>query len=263
MTTNKKRKNNNTPDPAIKLADLANRLSLTALRDHIPDLLARAEKEGPSYSEFIRQCLELEITTRENRRLTRNLKHSGLPNVVEGLETYDYSVRPKLDAPVVRELEICRWAEESRNIICVGRPGLGKSRILDVLTKAACMRGYSVRKVITAEMLEELHASLVDGTYNRTFRRYEKYDVLYLDEFGYDPFDAEATKHLFRLVSVRHRKRSILLTANTGFKNWKRFFPSEAQAVATVDRLIDQATILRFTGKSFRKPKEILGADID
>ena len=264
MASNRKSKNNTKPDPALKLAELANRLSLTALRDHISELLARAESNAPSYSDFALQLLQLEVTTRDNRRLTRNLKHSGLPAIIEGLDTYDFSVRPKLEAPRVRELENCRFAnEQGRNIICVGRPGLGKSRVLDAIARAACDRGYSVRKVLTANLLEELHASLVDDTYNRTFKRYEKYDILYLDEFGYDPFDSNATKHLFRLVSARHRNRSMLLAANTGFKNWKRFFPSEAQAVATVDRLIDQATILRFTGKSFRKPKEILGDEID
>jgi hypothetical protein len=36
---------------------------------------------------------------------------------------------------------------------------------------------------------------------------------------------------------------SIVLTANTGFTQWKNLFPSETQAVATVDRLIDRATI--------------------
>ncbi len=112
-------------------------------------------------------------------------------------------------------------------------------------------------------MLEHLHASLVDGTYKRTFRRYEKPSVLICDEFGYAPFDAEATKHLFRLISARHRRRSTLIAANTGFKSWKSFFPSEAQAVATVDRLIDRAIILRFTGKSFRRPKDIHGASQD
>ncbi len=131
------------------------------------------------------------------------------------------------------------------------------------MAKAACLRGYTVLKVNAAEMLEDLHASLADGTYKRAFRRYEKPDVLYADEFGYDPFDATATKYLFRLVSARHAKHSTLLAANTGFKNWKRFFPSEAQAVATVDRLIDNATILRFTGKSFRKPHEVHGAEVD
>lgn len=259
MTRNKKSKTNTKPDPAVTLAELANRLSLTALRDQIQNLLAQAEANALSYTDFALSMLQLEVDTRENRRLTRNFKRSGLPAVIEGLDTYDFSVRPKLEAPLVRELENCRFAEDGRNIICVGRPGLGKSRVLDAIARAACDRGYSVRKVLAADLLEELHASLVDGTYNRTFSRYEKHDILYLDEFGYAPFDADATKHLFRLVSARHRKRSILLAANTGFNNWKSFFPSEAQAVATVDRLIDQATILRFSGKSFRKPKLILG----
>jgi GAF domain-containing protein len=53
------------------------------------------------------------------------------------------------------------------------------------------------------------------------------------------------------------------LAANTGFAGWRRFFPSEAQAVATVDRLIDNATILRFSGKGFRKPKEVIGEAVD
>lgn len=254
------RKSMTKPDPAVKLAELANRLSLTAIRDQIPQLLAQAEADSLSYSDFALSVLQLEVDARENRRLTRNLKRSDLPAVIEGLDTFDFSVRPRLEAPLVRELENCRFAEENgRNIICVGRPGLGKTRVLDAIARAACDKGYSVRKILAADLLEELHASLVDGTYNRTFRKYEKYDILYLDEFGYDPFDSNATKHLFRLVSARHRKRSILLAANTGFNNWNSFFPSEAQAVATVDRLIDQATILRFTGKSFRKPKNILG----
>jgi DNA replication protein DnaC len=265
MATNRKRnRNSKKTDSAVALAKLADTLSLTTLRDHISMLLKKAEADALSYSDFALQMLQLESIARNNRRLTRNLKRSGLPAIIEGLDTYDFSVRPKLEAPLVRELENCRFAEENgRNIICVGRPGLGKSRVLDAIARAACDKGYSVKKVMTADLLEDLHASIVDGSYVRTFRRYEKYDILYLDEFGYDPFDANATKHLFRLVSARHRNRSILLAANTGFKNWKKFFPSEAQAVATVDRLIDQATILRFTGKSFRKPKHILGADID
>jgi hypothetical protein len=56
---------------------------------------------------------------------------------------------------------------------------------------------------------------------------------------------------------------TIVLTANTGFSRWKALFPSEAVAVATVDRLVDGASILRFTGKSFRTPREIVGAPLD
>jgi len=55
----------------------------------------------------------------------------------------------------------------------------------------------------------------------------------------------------------------MIVTANTGFENWGRFFPSKALAMATIDRLIDRATILRFTGKSCRKPQNILGDPLE
>ena len=44
------------------------------------------------------------------------------------------------------------------------------------------------------------------------------------------------------------------------FRQWGEFLPSPAQAVAIVDRLVDQATILRFSGKPFRQPRDIHGA---
>ena len=112
-------------------------------------------------------------------------------------------------------------------------------------------------------MLEDINASLADGTYHRAMRRYTKPALLALDEFGYEAFDTKANKHLFRLISARHQQGSIILTANTGFHQWKSFFPSESSAVATVDRLVDGATILRFTGQGFRKPKEIHGEALE
>lgn len=242
-------------DPIEQIRSIANALNLTAICEQISTLISRAEQSECSYSDFAFDLLLHEHITRQSRRLNRNLKRSALPVVVEGLDGFDFSIRKKLDARVVKELLNCRWVDEHRNIICVGRPGLGKTRILDALAKAACLKGYTVRKVITAEMLEELHASHADNSFRRTFQRFQKPTVLYCDEFGYSPFDATATKYLFRLVSSRHRKGSILLAANTGFSDWKHFFPSEAQSVATVDRLIDNATILRFSGKGYRVPK--------
>ncbi len=264
MRTEQSKAHGPSGDPIHEIETLAKDLNLTALQNQIGAVLDRAEKEELSYSDFALEIFRFESKSRESRRLTRNLRRSALPPLIESLDTFDFSARPQLEARVVKELLNCRWVEDgARNIICVGRAGLGKTRVLDNLAHAACLRGYTVLKVITAEMLEDLHASLADGTFARTLRRYEKPDVLFLEEFGYAPFDTEATKYLFRLVSARHRKRSILLAANTGFKNWRGFFPSEAQAVATVDRLIDRATILRFTGKSFRSPKEVIGGETD
>lgn len=250
------------PTPSEELIQLAIDLDLTSLAQELPELLRSAEKQSPSFTEFVLTMLRSELTARSTRRLQRSLKRSRL-GVVEGLDGFDFPARPELDARLVKELLNCRFVEEHRNVLCLGRPGLGKTRVAKAILHAACMAGHSVLCVLTADMIEDLHASHADGTFKRAFRRYLKPAVLLLEEFAYQPFSAEATNYLFRVVSARHRQGSIVLTANTGFANWKTLFPSEATAVATADRLVDAATILRFTGKSFRKPRDISGAPLE
>ncbi len=245
------------PDRVADLERLAQSLNLTSLtRDHLKSLLDQSEQQGISYSDFATRLLEAEIRTRRDRKLTRILKRSHLDRELDTLDSFDFTKRPKLRAASVRELLDCRWITEARNIICVGRPGLGKTRILKALGRGACEKGFDALYVVTAKMLEDLQASLADGTYRRVLRRYERPSVLLCDEFGYEPFDARATNFLFRLISARHRKAPTVLATNTGFSSWRSIFPSEAQAVATVDRLIDNASILNFTGKSWRAPKD-------
>lgn len=245
-----------------ELARLAVELNLTAVPEALPVLLEAAEKEGLSYTELALRMLRTEREARRTRRMGRNLKRARL-GVVEGLDGYDFSIRPKLQARVVRELAHCRWVGEKRNIICVGRPGTGKTRVIKALCQAAALKEYRVLYVNTADMLAELHASLVDGSFQKVLRRYVKPDVLALEEFGYQDIGSQHVNYLFRVVSARHQTASTLVAANTGFRQWKRFFPSEAQAVATVDRLIDQATILRFTGKGCRSPRDIYGGELE
>lgn len=260
----RKRLSSPQPDPLEELVGLVGNLDLTALETQLPDLVKRAEDQAPSFTDFALWLFRAEATAREDRRKSRNRRRSRLPEVIEGLDGFDFSIRPQLDARVVRELLFCRWANEGRNVICVGRPGTGKTRVLNALADAAVREGYSVLRTTAAEMLEDLRTSVPIGTYRRVLRRYLKVQVLALEEFGYATFGVDDSGHLFRLVAARHEARlPILLAANTGFTNWRRFFPNEAQSVATVDRLIDRATILRFSGKPCRRPQDIHGADPD
>ncbi len=256
------RRPQNPTDPSHEILQMAHDLNLTSLAENLMPLLQQAEQENPSFSDFVRRLLQAEYQARKERRLKRILKRSNL-GTVTGLEGFDWSARPKLDPRVLKELCNCHFVEQRRNILLFGRPGTGKTRIAKTLAHAACLADYTVLGVNTAAMLEELDASLVDNTFNRCFRRYTKPSVLLLDEFGYEAFTAKQTNYLFRIVSARYQQGTIILTANVGFSYWKKLFPSEAMAVATVDRLVDDATILRFTGKSFRAPREIIGDPLE
>jgi DNA replication protein DnaC len=109
-----------------------------------------------------------------------------------------------------------------------------------------------------------LHASRADGTYRKAFRRIERPDLLILEDCGFTcSLGPAAANELFRVVCARHRERSTLVVTNLGFKKWGEFLPSPAQALAIAERLIDQATILRFSGKPYRKPKDVHGAPLD
>lgn len=252
------------PNPAhAELVRLAEQLDLTTLAEAWVDLLAKVEVEAPSYSDFARTLLKVEADARDKRQQERSMHRSRL-GACPSLDAFDFSLRPQLRASVVRELCACRWAADKRGLILVGAQGTGKTTIARILGAAAVEQGYSVLYVAhTADLLAELRGARVDGTARRVFRRYEKPDVLVLDELGYQAIDEAATNDLFRLVSARHGNKSTVVVSNTGFAHWHRFFPSKAQAVATVDRLVDDATILRFTGKSVRKPRDVHGAKLD
>lgn len=247
-----------------ELLRLATELNLGALTEEgaLARLLAEAEQQGVSYTDFALSLLRAETTQRVQKRVARGLRRAGLgPEVT--LEGFDYAIRPGLSARTLNELLRCRFVGEKRGLVCVGAPGLGKTRVCRAIGHAACRLGYSVVYKHTAVVLEELAASHVDGSYRRALRRYTKPALLILDEFGYMGFDRGAARHLFRLVSERYERGSTVVAANTGFKRWKTFFPSEAECVATVDRLVDRATILRFTGKPIRAPKDTFGAALD
>jgi DNA replication protein DnaC len=249
-------------DPVDELVQLAIELNLTSAAGSLRDLLSCAERQGSSFTEFALSIFRAEATARSDRRLERNLRQSHL-GTVEGLEGFNLAARPQLEQRVLKELHNGQFVREKRNVLCLGKSGLGKTRIAKSITHAACVAGYSTLCVLTSEMLEDLRASEADATFKRTLHRYVKPQVLLLDQFGYEPFDSASAGHLFRLVCARHGQGSIVLTANIRLAQWTTLFPSEAQAIATVDRLVDRATILRFTGKSFRNPNEITGAALD
>jgi DNA replication protein DnaC len=250
------------PNPVAPVRMLLEQLNLTTAARRLGELLAQAETAQPSYSEFLRQILEAEDAARWERKLQRRRRWSKLGPPVT-LDGFDWAARPQLSPQVVKELLTCRFIEEHRNLILVGRPSTGKTTVAKAIGHAACARALSVYYAPMAEVLQTLHAARADGTYRKVFRRVTTPALLILDDAGFSELGREAANELFRIVSARTRERSTIVVTNLPFKQWGEFLPSPAQAVAIADRLVDDATILRFSGKPYRQPRDVHGAPLD
>jgi DNA replication protein DnaC len=241
---------------------LLEQLNLTTAARRLGELLAQAEAAHPSYSEFLRQILDAEEGARWERKLQRRRRWSKLGPPVT-LEGFDWAARPQLAPQVVKELLTCRFVEEHRNVILVGRPSTGKTTVAKALGHAACARALSVYYAPLADVLQALHAARADGTDRKVFRRVTGPDLLILDDAGFAELSRDAANELFRVVCARTRVRSTVIVTNLPFKQWAEFLPSPAQAVAIADRLVDDATILRFSGQPYRQPRDVHGAPLD
>lgn len=254
-------KPNPTPVPIDPLQTILLELDLTTLSRELAAALRQAETSKPAYSEFLHTALQIEQTARQERNIQRRLHRSKLgPTIC--LSEFDFAARPQLSPAVVRELATCRFVDEGRNVILVGRSSTGKTTIAKILGHAVCDRGLSVYYATMTDMLSTLHAAKADATYRKVFRRLSSPALLVIDDAGFATLDRDNTSELFRLVCARYRRSTIVVT-NLPFKRWGEFMASPEQAVAIADRLIDNATILRFSGPPFRKPRDISGAPLD
>jgi DNA replication protein DnaC len=119
----------------------------------------------------------------------------------------------------------------------------------------ACVLGYRVRYETSASILQELTAALADRTLARVLRYYGRFDLVILDEFGFDRLERiespEAASLLFKLINARGGRATALVT-NIDFEAWGGYLADPPLAMAFLDRIVDGAIIMKLKGKSYR-----------
>lgn len=229
--------------------------------------LSAAERESLSHLEFLHRLLAEPAEARRQRALDRRLRAAKFRELTT-LEGFDWEFNAKgVDRRTVEQLATCDFVRRRENAILVGQTGLGKSRILQAIGRAACVLGYRVRYATSAKLLQELTAALADGSFTRTLDAYARLDLLLIDEFGFDRLEreaqAQASTVYYRLLDARTGRRSTALATNIDFKAWGDYLGDPPLATAFLDRLVDGAVILKLTGRSYRahRARPIVGAD--
>ena len=163
------------------------------------------------------------------------------------LKDLPHEVREKL--PLMKSLD---FIPNGQNIILYGNPGVGKTHIATGLGIEACEKGYKVLYITVPHLLTQIRESRSDRRLRTLENRFEKYDLVICDEFGYISFDKEGAEQLFTHLSLRTGKKATIVTTNLSFDRWTEMFGDPVLTAAMVDRITHRAQIVNMNGLSYR-----------
>jgi len=230
------------------------RIPLSA--DELDATLAQAEKTRWNALEILSHVLGPQADLRRQRAIDRRIREARFrePTTLEG---FDWAFNAKaIDRRQIESLAAGEFIRRGDNLVLAGQSGVGKSHIVQSVGRAACVLGYRVRYATSAELLRDLTASLADHTLPQRLRYYSNFDLLVIDEFGFDRIEraesGQAASLLYKVVDSRGPKRSTALVTNIGFEVWADYLGDAPLAMAILDRLVDGAIVLKIEGRSYR-----------
>jgi DNA replication protein DnaC len=256
MSRRRKPPTNPTHELRTRVLDDLQTLRIPVSADDLDATLAQAEKARWGALEILAHLLGPQADLRRQRAIERRIREAHFREAVS-LEGFDWEFNAQsIDRAQIEALATGEFIRRADNLVLAGQSGVGKSRIVQSIGRAACVGGYRVRYTTSADLVLDLTASLADHTLPQQLRYYTHFDLLIIDEFGFEKIErAESGQDaslLYKVVDRRGPQRSTALVTNISFELWVEYLGDAPLAMAILDRLVDRAIRLKIEGRSYR-----------
>ena len=234
-----------------EIKEYVKELKIPGINQGLKMKIEEAYKLNQSYEELLRDIfMEAYDIRKENGRKNR-IRNARFP-YKKYLDELQVDYLPEDAKKKFKELKTLKFIEEGRNIILAGNPGTGKTHLSIGLGINACNKGYKVFFTTAASLINELKETRSDKKLYTFEKRFEKYDLIILDELGYISFDKEGSELLFTFLSLRAERKSTIITTNLSFDRWNEIFNDAVLTAALIDRMTHKSYVLNMNGESYR-----------
>lgn len=235
----------------MSIKENANFLLMPYIRDNYQLIIDEAINNDYSFEQFLDELLTNEVALRKDNSLQRRIRQAHFPNKMTFID-FKLDHLSKEIQHKIKILETLQFIENKENIILVGNPGTGKTALSIALGMKACKEYKTVLFISVPQLLIEIQEAMSNYQILQYKRKFEKYDLVILDELGYCSFSKDAGEVLFNLLSSRNETGSIIITSNLTMDKWSEIFKDKILTGAIIDRLTNKAHMIDMSGESYR-----------
>src|SRR5690349_25111288 len=166
------------------IRQLCNVVRTNAIAANFLTLTEQAIKEQHSHDRYLEALLAMECEERDRHAIANRIRDAQLPRI-KTLEEFDFGQAPQIPAAKIRELAEGGYIDRSEPVVLIGECGTGKSHLATGLCLAACRQQRRVRFTTAAALVNELVEAKQNNQVRRVMMRWQKYELIAVDELGY------------------------------------------------------------------------------
>jgi len=234
-----------------RLQSQLRQLRLSGLGRTLDVRLQEAAGNNLTHAEFLELIFQDELLVRNERQIGRRVNVAQFREL-KSLDQFNWSFNPSIHRKQIYDLATCRFIRETRDVLFLGPPGVGKSFLVQALGYEAIKQGFVVLYRSIFDVVRDFLQDEAFSGQDRVLSRYLKPDLLIVDDMGMKHLPKQSGEYLFEIIMRRYETRSTIMTSNRPLEDWGKLIGDVPSATAILDRFLHHAELITITGRSYR-----------